>query len=161
MSDYAKKHAKWTSPFYRTCFSSNKLACDCLNCLWHFHQQRGENCETANASPLRVYRAHSKTTLRKPLSGECSSWTSEFLPGCCSMHHPEIPGGFPFLTSTGCITSCLKPCVWLCKQTNKWRDGEMLNMDQCYALYNCAVSITRFRTYILQLVTNFVELYKM
>lgn len=58
----------------------NKLACDCLNCLWHFHQQKGESYEMAHASPLRIYRTHSNVspTLRKPLSGECCSWTSKF-----------------------------------------------------------------------------------
>lgn len=60
--------------------SINKLPCDCLIYLWHFHQQKGESCEMANVSPLRIYRTHSKISaiLRKPLSGECCSWTSEF-----------------------------------------------------------------------------------
>lgn len=60
--------------------SINKLACDCLICLWHFHQQKGESCEMVNASPLKIYRKHSKISaaLRKPLSGECCSWASEF-----------------------------------------------------------------------------------
>lgn len=37
----------------------------------------------------------------------------------------------------------------------------MLNMDQCYALHNYVVFITRrFRNYILQPATNFIKLCK-
>lgn len=72
--------------------STNKLACDCLTCLWHFHQQKGASCEMARASPLRIYRTHPKisATLRKPLSGECCSWTSQLCQvaaACTALRH--------------------------------------------------------------------------
>lgn len=77
----AKAHAKWTSPFHRTCFSSKyKQACLCLfNLSLAFSLAEGRKLWNGKSQPLMELQNTLKnfSYTQETLSGECS-WTSEF-----------------------------------------------------------------------------------